>query len=145
MRVHLSRGLAFAAALIGAAACSSSAGEPEASFPPAPYVTIMSDGGKFRLELRTAPDQPLTRGTSAVLLTVFDAATNLPRDDLAITVVPWMAAMAHGSSVRPAITPEGHGAYVLKNVSFFMPGRWELRISFDGGATDTASPALDVQ
>ena len=128
-------------------ACSASegAGNADAGFPRSPYVSLVSDSGKLRIEIRTAPDQPPTRGTSSVEMRVVEVATETPVDGIAFTVVPWMPAHGHGSSVKPTVTAAGGGRYVLTNVDLFMPGRWELRTTFSGGANDSAAPAFDVQ
>lgn len=54
------------------AACSSDAAS-NGSFPDAALATMASDGGKLRLEVRTAPDQPPTVGLDSVELLVTDS------------------------------------------------------------------------
>lgn len=77
-------------------------------------------------------------------LTITDAATGTRVDGLRPTVVPWMPAMGHGTSVAPTVTEKGAGRYLVTGVSFFMPGRWELRTTFPGKANDSAVPVFDV-
>src|SRR5438046_1340287 len=138
------RRTAAIAAIALLTACSSSSGAPSGEFPSAPYATLVSDGGSLHIELRTAPDQPPTRGTGSIQLRVADAASGAPREDVTIEIVPWMPAMGHGSSIRPDVAARGGGVFVLTNMALFMPGRWELRITFHGGVTDSATPSLDV-
>jgi hypothetical protein len=136
-------------AVIGLAAvglgCGSSGPEAAPEFPADAYTTLASAAGKLTLELRTAPDQPPTVGLSSVELDVADAHTLAPVDGLSIAVVPWMAAMSHGSSAVPAVAAEGGGRYLITNVSFYMPGDWELRFAFSGAAVDTATATLEVR
>lgn len=65
-------------------------------------------------------------------------------DGLAVSVVPWMAAHAHGTSVVPIVTPRGDGRYLVTEVALFMPGAWQLRTSFEGKITDRVAPTVDV-
>jgi hypothetical protein len=82
------------------------------------------------------------RGNHTVQLVVTAAGT--PADDLALTIVPWMPAMGHGTSVRPTVTPLGGGAYQLDDVDLFMPGLWELRTTI-ASPEDYVAPSFEVQ
>src|SRR4051794_29256986 len=82
------------------------------AFPEAPYVTLASDAAALQIEVRTSPQQPPSRGSVDVELTVTDADGN-PRDDLAITASPWMPAMAHGASTKPIVEAQGQGRYLI--------------------------------
>jgi hypothetical protein len=128
-------------------ACSdASQGQTSAAgtFPTDAYLTQTTDAGKCRIEVRTSPSQPPTRGTFDIQLTVVDATTGKPMDGLAVTAVPWMPAMGHGTSVTPTVTPAGEGHYVLSNVSMFMPGTWQLRTTITGEANDSVTPQLQI-
>jgi len=134
----------MAAALLAGAACSSAAApSSSAIFPSTPYMTALSDSGALRIEVRTSP-QPPARGTNSLELTIADASTEKPRDDLSVAVKPWMPAMNHGSSAIPAVTAEGGGKYLVTGVYLFMPGRWDLRISLSDATTDHAAPAFEI-
>lgn len=137
--------LALALASGLACACSSSSPDTSApgSFPAAVLVSSMSAGGTLRVDVRTSPDQPPSRGTSSVELTLTDVR-GAPVDGLTLTVVPWMPAMGHGTAVPPVVTPAGNGRYVLTNVNMFMPGEWDLRTTFEGSVSDHAAPALQI-
>jgi hypothetical protein len=129
-------------------ACSDSAAEPggaTSAFPASALVTASSDSGALSFELRTGPAQPPSRGTCDVEYRIVDAATGQPVDGLALDVVPWMVTMGHGSSGKPTVTAKGDGRYVARDVSLYMPGRWELRTTVGGPRADRAAPALDVQ
>jgi hypothetical protein len=132
-------------ALACLAACSSSGEDGANSFAPEPYTTVTSDTGKLRVEVRTAPDQPPSRGALRAQLVVVDDVTGTPRGDVSVSVLPWMAAMGHGTSVTPTVTPRGDGTYELSDLMLFMPGRWELRLTISGAVADSAAPILDVQ
>lgn len=129
------------------AACSAPAPASTAGdggFAAEPLANATSDSGGYTVAIRTAPDQPPTRGTSIVELSIRSASTGEPLDGLSIGVVPWMPAMGHGSSVVPTVTPGGQGTYVVSNVSLYMPGRWELRTSISGMTNDSITFAFDI-
>ncbi len=129
------------------AACSSGAPAPTTEGFPAPaYASLATDHTQLSVELRTAPAQPPTRGTSSAELRVHDASGKA-RDGLALTVTPWMPAHGHGTSVMPVVTPTGDGAYVVEQLAFTMPGTWELRIAMtgEGGFEDHATTTIEVR
>ncbi len=113
------------------------------TFPDTPFASVASDSGQLRVDARSGPEQPPTRGVNDVELTVVDA-NGVARDGLAVEVVPWMTAMGHGASVTPTVTPRGQGRYLVTNVVLFMPGRWELRTAITGTATDHATVFVAV-
>jgi hypothetical protein len=133
--------------LVLVASCSSApSGSTAGDFPSQALTKVTSDGGTLAVEVRTAPSQPPTRGTLRVQLAVSDATSGAPVDGLDVAMVPWMPAMGHGSSIAPTVTAAGGGRYVVDDVSLFMPGRWELRTTLRGTATDdVATAAIDVQ
>jgi hypothetical protein len=144
----LGRGRLLAAVValaMALAACSSAAsdGAGADTFAPTPFVTATSDGGKLRIEARSAPESQPTRGVNAVELAITDPS-GAPVDGLTLDVVPWMSAMGHGASVKPTATARGQGRYVLSNVDFFMPGRWELRTAITGPVEDHATFIVPV-
>lgn len=135
-------GLQATCALIPA--CSS-ATDPTAGFPSAPYASLGSDHLALSLELRTAPTQPPVRGANLVQLRVA-SPQGAPRDGLALTVVPWMPAHGHGSPTKPTVTPQGSGLYEISDVNLPMAGIWELRITLAGeGVEDHATVRLEVR
>ena len=128
-----------------AVGCGSAATPADsAAFTATAYTTVTSESGNLKVELRTSSDQPPPRGTVPIELSVTDSS-GARVDDLTVTVVPFMPAMGHGASVKPTVEAKGGGRYLLSNVTLFMPGRWEIRTSFTGKATDHATPTLDVQ
>jgi len=132
-------------AVVAATGCSG-ASAPSASadaFAGAPLTTFTTDGGKLVVDLRTAPDQPPGRGVDSVELTVRDPS-GAPEDGLVVDILPWMPAMGHGSSVRPQVEAKGGGRYVATSVNFFMPGQWQLRLTFSGPVEDHATPVLQI-
>ena len=134
----------FASAM--SAGCSS-AGDSSGSldiFPAIPLTTLSTDSGRFRVEVRTAPDQPPARGEISVELLMRDTS-GAPVDGLAVSVVPWMPAMGHGTSIEPVVTPKGEGKYLVTQVSLFMPGEWQLRTSIGGQVSDHVAPSFSIQ
>lgn len=130
-------------ALVCSGACSSATTSGDDTFPAAPLTQVSSNSGALHVELRTSPEQPPQRGTNSVELTVTDAAGK-PADGLTVQVTPWMPAHGHGASLVTSVTALGDGKYVVHDVSFFMPGTWELRTSFQGPITDDVDPTFDV-
>jgi hypothetical protein len=113
------------------AACSGASTSETASastFPIDAYASATSDGHAYRVELRTSPEQPPTRGELAIELRVTDTS-GAPVDGLPVVVTPWMPAMGHDTSVAPTIVAEGGGAYRVEHVELFMPGTWQLRVA----------------
>jgi hypothetical protein len=131
--------LAFAALFL--AACSS---DPASTggFPAEALTTVESDHGAATLEVRTAPDQPPSRGVISVELTVLKGGA--PVEGLALDVMPFMPDMGHGASTMPTIREEGGGKYLLTGVAMYMAGRWELRTTMSGAVDDTAVVTLQI-
>ena len=124
-------------------ACSAGdAAAPPDSFSGAPLVTVATDAGKANIAIRTSPSPP-TRGVNTIELSITDAH-GAPVDGLTLTIVPWMPAHGHGASVKPSLTPLGHGVYLAHDVDLYMPGRWELRTTLSGPIEDRAAPTIDT-
>lgn len=100
--------------------------------------TVTSDGG-LSIAVRASPSPPV-RGVDSFELTV--SSQGAPLDGLAIEVAPWMTSHNHGASVAPEVSALGSGRYLVKNVSLFMPGRWELRTHLTGSAPKTDDHAI---
>lgn len=128
-------------ALLFACACSSDAGSPPA-FGATPFASGAGDSGALAVAMYSAPD-PIAR-VSTLELVVTDVATGSPATGLAITVVPWMPAMGHGTSTQPTVVEQGGGVYVVSNVILFMPGEWQLRVQASGPTSDTFVATVDV-
>jgi hypothetical protein len=125
-------------------AASGDGGSNSLSFTAAPLVSVTSDAGKMRVEIRTAPYPQLVAGLQNVEFIVSDPSTGAAIDGLTVTLTPWMPAMGHGSSVTPSVTALGEGKYVFTNVSLFMPGEWQLRTQFSGPVSDSVEPTFNV-
>jgi hypothetical protein len=122
-----------------AAACSGGADSGAQVFP----LELDTDSGALHVEVHTMPEPPV-RGSNSVELTITKAADGSPADGLVLDVEPWMPAMNHGTSAKPAVMAEGDGKYLVTNVYLYMPGRWELRTTFSGPTADHATPALQI-
>ncbi|HKQ68902.1 MAG TPA: FixH family protein [Polyangiaceae bacterium] len=116
---------------------------PQAGFPASAAAIVTTDGGQLVVEMRTGPQQPPERGVASVLLVVKNTRGE-PVDGLTVVAQPWMPAMGHGAPVEPSGHAEGNGRYALENVSFFMPGQWELRTSFAGPVTDSVTFGFEI-
>lgn len=137
-----------ASGLIPLLACTLGCGAPSEDFsdgfPMESLASATTEDDALRIEVRTSPSQPPERGNARAELRITDAVSGAPRDDLSLAVTPWMPAMGHGASVRPTVVARGEGIYELSNVSFFMSGRWELRLQVNDDASRTAVVSLDV-
>jgi hypothetical protein len=126
-------------------ACSGTATPTETvGFTASPLVSTTSAAGSLTLDVRTSPQPPI-QGLQEAQLVVTDTKSGAPVDGLSITVVPWMPAMGHGTSLLPTVLPKGGGVYEIDQLSLFMAGEWELRLTFTGPTNDTANPAFEVQ
>jgi hypothetical protein len=148
MRLVFPLGLALSLLALG---CSSELGTTaagggegeEATFPAEPLATVETKQGGLSIEVRTAPEQPPTRGLIDVELVV-TGPDGEPVDGLDLAVQPWMPQMGHGASTKPSIEAKGGGRYVVSDVAFFMPGNWELRTSIAGAKNDSATVNFQI-
>jgi hypothetical protein len=138
-----SRDLIAVAVAMAGAGCSSGGPAETTGFVAGPLMTVNSQTGQLKIDVRTSP-QPPERGTNDVELTITGAADGLARDGLTLRIQPWMPAMGHGTSIVPTITPQMNGKYLLSNVDLFMPGLWQLRLSIYGQTEDHAAPAFEI-
>ena len=144
----ISVGLALSLLLLGCGAESSGSagaggGGSETTFPSDALATLKTDHGALSFEVRTAPAQPPKRGLFSVEIVATDA-DGKPVDGLDLAVQPWMPEMGHGASTKPSIEAMGDGHYVVSNVAFVMPGRWELRTSIAGAVKDSATVPFQI-
>lgn len=117
-------------------ACSSA---PPASFGTTPVATATSTACGISFDVYSAP-APLVRGSSSIELVATPPSTGL-----AITMVPFMPAMGHGSATIPSVVDRGNGVYVADDVVMAMPGTWQLRTSIGGACSDSLVIDVDVQ
>jgi len=137
--------LVIAAIGVVLVACGSAPAAGNGEFPSAAYSSITSDGGGYRIEVRTAPGQPPQRGELEVELRIVDAAGS-QADGLTLDVTPWMPSHGHGTSVVPTVAALGGGTYRVGQVELFMPGTWLLRIAITkDGHADSAAANVEVQ
>jgi hypothetical protein len=112
------------------------------SFGPTPSQTIASDSGALSIAVRFSPDPP-TGGIDAAQLSFTDTL-GAGVSGLDVTVVPWMPAHGHGTSVDPTVTETAPGTFVAAPLYLFMPGSWELRMTITGSVDDTAKAAFEI-
>jgi hypothetical protein len=129
--------LSFALIFVSLGACASDPGNR-----PSERQTIMSDHGLLRIDVVPTPDPPI-RGDDSIDVLITDA-TGAPVENLQLAAQPWMPSHSHGTSVMPTITAQGGGHYRIDHVYFYMAGTWELRLTFSGMESDTATPAFSI-
>jgi hypothetical protein len=143
--VSLLAWVALVAAFAGVAcAAETMPPAPALSFAAEPDQTLTSDSGALRIEVRFSPRPPAV-GTGAVQLSFTDARGD-DAAGLGLTVVPWMPAHGHGTSVDPTVTESASasGTFVATPLYLFMPGSWELRLTTSGSVDDTAKVAFEI-
>ena len=107
---------------------------------------MTSSSGTFRATLRASSDPP-PLGEQTVAMDVVYVDGGAPATGLSLTVVPWMPAMEHGTSIVPAVSETAAGTYSIDNAYLFMPGIWEMRTTIAASASadaDKVAPSLDV-
>ena len=136
--------LHVAAVLAAAIGCGTEAVPPgpPPSFAANPDQMLTSDSGALRIAVRFAPDPPAV-GSNAVELSFTDA-NGASLSGLGLSVVPWMPAHGHGTSVDPIVTEMTPGTFVASPVYLFMPGSWELRMTTSGTVDDMAKAAFEI-
>jgi hypothetical protein len=127
------------------AACGSE--QPTISSPPLDFSgpsaqTVTSSSGQLTIGVRWSPDVPV-RGSDAAELTFLDAAGN-PLDGLTVSIVPWMPAHGHGTSIQPLMTSPSPGVQVASPLYLFMSGEWQLRMTITGAIDDSAVATVDI-
>ena len=118
-------------------------GDAGLSFSSTPIQTVRSDSGSLSIAVYAQQGRSPARGVNAFRYMITDSG-GAPVNGIQVTVLPFMPAMNHGSSVMPMVSGEGAGAYVVSNVVFAMPGRWELNCTFTGPVTDAAKLSFDI-
>lgn len=78
-------------------------------------------------------------------LLIEDTTSDAGVEGLTLAMSPEMPSMGHGTPVAPKLEPSGQGSYLASDVNLFMAGRWELRLSIRGPATDEAVIPVDVR
>lgn len=122
-------------------ACSSA---PPPSFGTDAVGHATSAACNVEIDAYSAPD-PLVRGPVAIELVATDLSTSAPKTGLAISIVPFMPAMGHGSATLPTVVDHGGGVYEADDVVMAMPGSWQLRTTLGGACNDSVVVDVDVQ
>ncbi len=129
--------------LLALAACETTA-VADSTFPTAALTTGTTDDTLYQIEIRTAPTQPPPRAGATLDVHIADAAGH-DVDGVTLEIVPWMAAMNHGTQVDPVITPQGKGHYTCYPLELFMAGTWQLRMKLKKGTREShVVPTVDV-
>jgi hypothetical protein len=106
------------------------------------FQSVQSASGMMRIGVRWSPTVPAV-GVDAGEITVTDA-TGTPISGLTLSIVPWMPAHGHGTSVKPDIAEMAPGVFVATPLYLYMSGHWELRTTIRGADLDTAIPSVDL-
>ncbi len=86
-----------------------------------------SDNGAFFLDIEMK-EKPVVGGNTFKMV-VYDGKTKkIIKDKLSIEVVPWMAIHEHGTLVESVVKQLSEGKYLVENVTFSMPGPWQIHI-----------------
>ena len=153
--------LGFALSLVGCGSSTPQTGVP--AFVGEASLRLQTIPSAFTSSWRFSPPEP-ARGSNAAEITLTDH-DGLPLAGWKVSVVPWMPAHAHGTSVVAAVEEVSGGVYVVQPLYLYMGGHWELRTTFEpvfpatsagplGGAGTTAGevvssetvvPALDIR
>ena len=133
------------AVLAMAIACggSSSRAPRDLTFEAAPFQTVHSNSGALTVAVHAEMGRTPARGENAFRYVITDSSGG-PIDGMQMTIAPWMPDMGHGSSATPRVTALGAGAYVITDVFFAMPGRWDLISNFTGPVSDAAKPSFQI-
>ena len=107
-----------------------------------PDQTLTSDSGALNVAVRFSPRPPAVGEDAAELS--FTDANGAPVTGLGLTVIPWMPAHGHGTSVNPTVMETTPGTFVASPLYLFMPGSWELRMTTTGSVDDTATAAFEL-
>ena len=107
-------------------------------------TSAISASGMLQVQARSLDGNPPIRGRNTLAFDVSGIDGGASVEGLELTLTPWMPAMGHGTSIRPAVTDIGGGHYRADNVVLFMPGLWELRVSIAGSLQDYAAPRFEI-
>jgi hypothetical protein len=132
------------AVLAGCGGAADGSGGGALSFESTAMQTVRSTSGALNVAVHAETGHGPARGVNAFRFVITDAG-GAPVDGLLLTIIPWMPDMGHGSSVTPTVTAQGGGAYVISEVYFAMPGRWDLISNIAGPVTDAAKPSFQIQ
>ena len=96
-------------------------------------MTQMGTGHLYQVVLVSANPAPPAVGLDEWTVKVLDAAGK-PVSSPTLTVKPYMPDHKHGPSVQPTWTANADGTYDVKQISFFMPGVWEVTFGIQTAA-----------
>jgi len=127
----------------GGAAPLAFVGEPSLQLPtmPSGYAT----------HWRFSPSA-LARGSNAAEIQVM-GLDGAPLSGWQVSLVPWMPAHGHGTSVAAHVHEVSPGVYVAQPLYLYMGGRWELRTTLApplatteaSATTETVVPSFDIR
>ena len=89
---------------------------------------LSKPAGSLSVKLVESRPGPPIKGTNAMTLEIADAGGK-PVDGATITITPWMPDHAHGSAVKPVVTPAGGGKYEVDKVYLAMAGLWQIKVA----------------
>lgn len=105
---------------------------------------LLSESGALRVTLRASPGGVPVRGNNQIDLDISRVDAGEPARGLFLSMVPFMPAMGHGSSVVPRCLERQDGHYRCDDVVLAMSGLWELRTTLEGTDSDGVVFRFDV-
>ncbi|HVZ73214.1 MAG TPA: FixH family protein [Polyangia bacterium] len=110
-----------------------------------PYMAGLSRtsaSGHFKAIWQDADPAPPSRGTNTWTVEI-DDENGAPQDGLTITASPFMPDHNHPSTVKAVVTPMGNGVYSMTPLYLYMPGYWEVTLSFTPAGSGEAGNTDD--
>lgn len=87
-------------------------------------------------------------GNNSMKMFIGDHKSKAPlKEKLEIEIISWMPSHEHGTSNLPIIKELGKGEYLVEQLSFSMPGLWEIYVRINKGqkGEDTAVFNVNVK
>jgi hypothetical protein len=135
--------LLCAAVVLTAGCAAGDAGDDgQVVFSGPPQQVLASASGQLHVDVRWWP-QPVHVGDGAVELAI-SGTDGAPAAGVSLSVLLWMPAHGHCTSVQPAVSETAPGVFVAAPLYLHMPGEWELLMSLKGMRDDTATASLSV-
>jgi hypothetical protein len=139
----------FALLVLLVTACVCACGGDDAADPSTASVdasspqVVVTESGRFATTLSWSSGVPV-KGNNRVELRL-TTRDNAPISGATVTLLPWMPAHAHGTSVKPTVVETAPGVFSATSVYLYMAGQWQLRIGISGSIDDSAIATYDVR
>lgn len=102
---------------------------------------LSKQASSFSVRVLDASPAPPAKGTNTMTVQIVDPA-GTPIDNAVVVVTPFMPDHAHGSAVKPVVTPaDSDGKYTVTSLYYPMAGLWRITFSV---TLPSATSAQDV-